>query len=64
MASLTMTKVRECPDCGHVHDCAWYIEMALLVQKLSKEVDRLVEYIKDCDKAGLSTPEIHPLEDK
>ena len=61
---MTMTKARECPDCGKVHDCAFYVEMQVLLQRLSKEIDRLVEYVKACDKAGLSTPEIHPLEDK
>ena len=35
-----------------------------LVRYDSQEIDRLVEYVKACDKAGLSTPEIHPLEDK
>ena len=64
MTSMTMTKARECPECGKVHDCAFYVEMQVLLQRLSKEIDRLVEYVKVCDKAGLSTPEIHPLEDK
>ena len=61
---MTMTKARACPDCGGVHDCAWLSEQTVLNQTLSKEIDRLVEYVKACDKAGLSTPEIHPLEDK
>ena len=75
---MTMTKASKCPECGKVHDCAFYVEMQGLLQRLSKvmtttgdlvrydsqEIDRLVEYVKACDKAGLSTPEIHPLEDK
>ena len=61
---MTMTKARKCPECGKVHDCAFYVEMQLLCEILTKEIDRLVEYVNACDKAGLSTPEIHPLEDK
>ena len=61
---MIMTKASKCPECGKVHDCAFYVEMQVLLQRLSKEIDRLVEYVKACDKAGLSTPEIHPLEDK
>ena len=40
------------------------IRLKKLVHDLQQEIDRLVEYVKACDKAGLSTPEIHPLEDK
>ena len=61
---MTLTKARECPECGKVHDCAFYVEMQVLLQRLSKEIDRLVEYVNACDKAGLTTPEIHPMEDK
>ena len=64
MASMSMTKARECPDCGGVHDCAWLPEMTYLCAKLDRKINELVEYVNACDKAGLSTPEIHPMEDK
>ena len=63
MASLSLTKVRECPECGQVHDCAWLQEMTVLCQRLDKKINELVEYV-NADKAGLSTPELHPMEDK
>ena len=64
MASLSLTKSRGCPECGQVHDCAWLQEMTVLCQRLDKKINELVEHVNACDKAGLSTPEIHPLEDK
>jgi len=47
-----------------VHDCAWLTEMTVLCAKLDRKINELVEYVNACDKAGLSTPEIHPMEDK
>ena len=53
-----------CSKCGKAHDCEWYIVMTELAKKLNAEIDLLAAYVKSCEKAGLSTPEIHPLEDK
>jgi len=64
MASLSMTKARGCPECGQVHDCAWFVEMQVLTKRLDDKINELVKYVKDCDKAGLTTPEIPELEDK
>ena len=63
MASMTMTKASKCPECGKVHDCAFYVEMQMFNQRLSKEIDRLVESVKETYSIP-STPEIHPMEDK
>ena len=67
MASYSVTEIRECEKCGHIHDCAWFVEMQVLCDKLDKKINELVKYVDACDKAGLSTPsdyEKHPLEDK
>jgi len=53
-----------CSKCGKSHDCEWYIVMTELAKTLKSEIDILTAYVKSCEKAGLSTPEIHPLEDK
>ena len=55
MASMTMTKARECPECGNVHDCAFYVEMQVLCNKLDKQINRLLQDIES---------ETHPMEDK
>ena len=67
MASLNMTKARECAECGHIHDCAWFVEMQILCEKLDKKIIELLTYIANVEKSGLSTPqdyEKHPMEDK
>tara|TARA_B100000586_G_scaffold180661_1_gene132410 strand:+ start:1358 stop:1474 length:117 start_codon:yes stop_codon:yes gene_type:complete len=38
--------------------------MKVLQKRMDKEIDRLIEYVRACERAGFSTPEIHPLEDK
>ena len=58
MASLSRTQMRECPDCGKVHDCAFYDEMQFLCYKLDKEVNRLLEQLAKTDQV------INELEDK
>jgi hypothetical protein len=50
--------MRECPDCGKVHDCAFYDEMQFLCSKLDKEVNRLLEQLAKTDQI------INELEDK
>jgi len=54
---MNIVKVRNCRNCGQIHDCQFYCEMEILLYKLNKEIDRLI-------RARYSTPEIHPLEDK
>ena len=49
MASMSMTKARECPDCGNIHDCAFYVEMQVLTQKLDKKINEFVDYINQMD---------------
>ena len=61
MASMTMTKARECPDCGGVHDCAFYVEMQVLTAKLDKKINEFVDYINQLDADNGLLPE---LEDK
>ena len=62
MASLNGIHVRECPECNQIHDCAWFVEMQVLCNKLDKQINRLVEYVnkqeENLDK------EIPELEDK
>jgi hypothetical protein len=58
MASMTMTKARECPDCGKVHDCAFFVEMQVLTEKLDKKINEFVEQYQKVEKT------IHELEDK
>ena len=60
MASMTMTKARECPECGQVHDCAFYVEMQVLANKLDSQVNRLIDELE----AQHLIAETHPLEDK
>tara|TARA_R100000365_G_C2665702_1_gene16885 strand:- start:180 stop:368 length:189 start_codon:yes stop_codon:yes gene_type:complete len=62
MASMTMTKARECPDCGNIHDCAFYVEMQVLTQKLDKKINEFVDYINQMDTDIVK--EIPELEDK
>ena len=61
MASMTMTKARECPDCGGVHDCAIYVELQVLTAKLDKNINEFVYYINQLDADNGLIPE---LEDK
>jgi len=56
MASLTLSKARECPECGNIHDCAFYVEMQVLAEKLDKKINELVE--------SIDWSETHELEDK
>ena len=62
MASLNGIHVRECPECNQIHDCAWFVEMQVLCNRLEREINRLVEYVnkqeENLDK------EIPELEDK
>ena len=58
---MTMTKARECPDCGNIHDCAFYVEMQVLTQKLDKKINEFVDYINQLDADNGLIPE---LEDK
>ena len=58
MASLTKTKARECPECGQIHDCAFYVEMQILTAKLDKKINEFVDYINESSK------EVSELEDK
>ena len=58
MASLNMTKARECPECGQIHDCAFYVEMQILTAKLDKKINEFVDYINESSK------EVSELEDK
>jgi hypothetical protein len=62
MASMTMTKARECPDCGNIHDCAFYVEMQVLTEKLDKKINEFVDYINQMDTDIVK--EIPELEDK
>lgn len=39
-------------------------EIQVLIDKLDTKINVLMQYVKDCDKAGLSTPEIRELDDK
>jgi len=59
---MTMTKARECPDCGNIHDCAFYVEMQVLTQKLDKKINEFVDYINQMDTDIVK--EIPELEDK
>ena len=58
---MTMTKARECPECGQVHDCAFYVEMQILCSKLDKQINRLLD---DMEAKATAQKETHPLEDK
>lgn len=58
MASLNMTEARECPKCGHIHDCAFYVEMQILCAKLDRKINEFVDYINESSK------EVPELEDK
>ena len=62
MASLTLSKARECPACGNIHDCAFYVEMQVLTQKLDKKINEFVDYINQMDTDIVK--EIPELEDK
>jgi len=62
MASMTMTKARECSECGQIHDCAFYVEMQVLTQKLDKKINEFVDYINQMDTDIVK--EIPELEDK
>ena len=57
-----MTKARECPDCGNIHDCAFYVEMQVLTEKLDKKINEFVDYINQMDTDIVK--EIPELEDK
>ena len=59
---MTMTKARECPDCGNIHDCAFYVEMQVLTEKLDKKINEFVDYINQMDTDIVK--EIPELEDK
>ena len=61
MASLNRTQMRECPECGKVHDCAFYVEMQVLSAKLEKKMDELIDYVNRVDETIKDIPE---LEDK
>ena len=43
MASLSMTKARGCPECGQVHDCAWFVEMQVLTKRLDDKINEIVK---------------------
>ena len=58
MPSLTITKARECPDCGKIHDCQFYAEMQVLTAKLDQKINEFVEQINE------SAKEVSELEDK
>jgi hypothetical protein len=58
MASLNMTQARECPECGQIHDCAFYVEMQILTAKLDRKINEFVDYINESSK------EVSELEDK
>ena len=62
MASMSMTKARECPDCGNIHDCAFYVEMQVLTEKLDKKINEFVDSINQMDTDIVK--EIPELEDK
>ena len=53
-----MTEARECPKCGHIHDCAFYVEMQILCAKLDRKINEFVDYINESSK------EVPELEDK
>jgi len=61
---MNIVKMRKCKNCNQTHDCEFYYSNRVYVEKLLSELERLTKYVKACDKAGFSTPEIHPLEDK
>ena len=61
MASLSRTQMRECSECGKVHDCAFYVEMQVLTAKLDKKINEFVDYINQLDADNGLIPE---LEDK
>ena len=57
---MTMTKASKCPECGKVHDCAFYVEMQMLCHKLDNQINRLLDEME----AQHLIEETHPLEDK
>ena len=44
------------------HYCDW--QVIANMDTAQKAIKRLEKYLRDCERAGLSTPEIHPMEDK
>ena len=60
MASYSVTEIRDCEKCGHIHDCAWFVEMQVLCEKLDKKINELVKYADGWSENA----EKHPLEDK
>jgi hypothetical protein len=60
MASYSITKIRECEKCGHIHDCAWFVEMQVLCEKLDKKINELVNYANEKEH----DLEQHEMEDK
>jgi len=65
MASMTMTKARECPECGQVHDCQMFQSMNNLIKKMDEKIDEYLRYINTIpDYAEEITAGIPELEDK
>tara|TARA_R100001086_G_scaffold140070_1_gene73476 strand:+ start:180 stop:371 length:192 start_codon:yes stop_codon:yes gene_type:complete len=63
MASLNQIHVRRCPECNQIHDCAWFVEMQVLCNRLDKKMNELVGYVNQLEEEAhcRNTPE---LEDK
>lgn len=63
MASLNQIHVRRCPECNQIHDCAWFVEMQVLCNRLDKKINELVGYVNQLEEEShcRNTPE---LEDK
>ena len=60
MASLNQIHVRRCPECNQIHDCAWFVEMQVLCEKLDKKINELVNYANEKEH----DLEQHEMEDK
>jgi len=60
MASYSITEIRECEKCGHIHDCAWFVEMQVLCEKLDKKINELLKYSNGWSEYA----EQHEMEDK
>ena len=62
---MTMTKARECADCGKVHDCAYFVQMQVLTMKLEQAINELVEESIKANESLLECNfQMHELEDK
>ena len=60
MASYSITEIRECEKCGNIHDCAWFVEMQVLCEKLDKKINELLKYADGWSEYA----EQHEMEDK